>query len=297
MTITCESSGTGPDRQPAPMLPQTQTIAEVRVQPVPSVAARIVSTGEQGIAQDRRRLWSMYGRRYRQAMEAVAALVPELQGPRSNLRKDRVDALADLAAVHLYLTEEWGWLDEAVLEGTVGVHLPLARCIAAGLRRLPSYRGPAALPSNAVGMVTDWYCDNRFVVDQGFWTASTSTAALTENGPGFLVWSLNGRRTGTIDPDAPERLVFPPGTRFKILQVDEGRRTIVFMRELFPPEPTAHSPAASCSDRTGWLDKSTVEELEHAVSEPSVQAADIMRPRGRLPGLIITKNGTVKRSV
>ncbi|MGW4995857.1 hypothetical protein ACWEQ3_51425 [Streptomyces mirabilis] len=194
---------------------------------------------------------------------------------------------ADLAAVHLYLTEEWEWLDEAVLGGTAGAHLPLARCVASGLRRLPSYRGPAIVRTTAVGMATDWYQENRFVVDQGFWTASASAAALSEGGPGFLVWSLTGRRTETVDPFAPGRLVFLPGTRFKVLRVTEGRQPVVLMRELFPPEQAARGPRGSAGDETEWLDESTVAELERA-AEPSGQIADAMRPRGRLPGLVVT---------
>lgn len=225
----------------------------------------------------------MYGGLYRQAMAVVAArTVPEPRELRGGLRNDCVSSLADLAAVHLYLTEEWPWLDAALLEGTVGAHLPLARCVASGLRRLPSYRGPAIVRTSAVSMVMDWYRENQFVVDQGFWTASVPATELRENGPGLLVWSLTGRRTGAVDPDAPERLVFSPGTRFKVLRVSEGLRPVVLMRELFPPELAVHR------DQTGWLDESTVAELEGAAAEPSLQMADITGPRGRLPGLIFT---------
>ncbi|MDH6625669.1 hypothetical protein M2271_003480 [Streptomyces sp. LBL] len=194
-----------------------------------------------------------------------------------------------MAAVYLYLDREWEWLDPAILEGTVGAHLPLARCAASGLRRLPSYRGPAIVHTSSVGMVADWYRENQFVVDHGFWTASTSASALSEGGPGFLVWSLTGRLTRAVDPYAPGRLVFSPRTRFKVLQVNAGRQPRVLMRELFPLEPSEH-PVGSGGEHTEWLDEGTVTELERAAAESSGRdAVDIITgPRERLPGMIVT---------
>ncbi|MGW1506739.1 hypothetical protein ACWCQW_51520 [Streptomyces mirabilis] len=220
----------------------------------------------------------MYGERYRQAMSVAAG--PLSKSPH---RDDGVNSLVDLAAVHLYLTTEWAWLDDAVLEGTVGVHLPLARCVASGLRRLPSYRGPAIACTSAVEPVANWYHGNQFVTEHGFWTASTSTAAPSEDGPKFLVWSLTGRRTRMIDPHTPERLVFTPGTRFKVLRVTERQHPLVLMRELFPLELPAHPTSGS---HTTWLDESTVAELERAAADSATPAsADTVGPRGRFPGL------------
>ncbi|MET7290508.1 hypothetical protein [Streptomyces sp. NPDC005573] len=289
MNMTDESPGTAPDPRSATIQLPARNGARVRVQPVPSAAARIISADGRGLAQDRLRLLSRYGYRCRQAMAVVAAQVsPETWNSGGSLRNNRVTVLADLAAVRLYLTEEWKWLDEAVLEGTTGEHLALARCVASGLRRLPSYRGPAAVRAGTVGMVADWYRENRFIVDHGFWSASASAAALGEDEPGFLVWSLTARRTGAVDPYAPERLIFPPGTRFKVLRTTEGQHPIVMMRELFPQEPAVDTPASSGSKHTTWLDESTVAELERLRAEPSARILDGTGPRGRLPGLIVT---------
>ena len=215
--------------------------------------------------------------------------------PWGRFRDDRVSALADLAAVHLYLTGEWAWLDEALPEGAVGAHLPLARCVASGLRRLRVHRGPAFVRSSVVGPVTDWYRHNRVVTEGGFWAASASPAALREGGPGFLVWSLTARRTAAIDPYAPDRVVFLPGTRFKVLRVTEGPRPAVLMRELFPEEAAEDDPGAFDGGGTPWLDESTVEELDRAVSTPRTAAEPAVLapvgnvgPPGRLPGLIVT---------
>jgi hypothetical protein len=201
MSALGESVGAGSDHASEFLPRRTRGGPDVKVQPVPRAAARIISTGGRGVARDRLRL--IYGWRYRQAMAVMVRALPESQSPLGSLRHDRVSALADLAAVYLYLDGEWEWIDPALLGGTAGGHLPLARCTASGLRRLPSYRGPAIVHTSTVGMVTDWYRENQFVVDHGFWTASTSASALSEGGPGFLVWSLTGRLTRAVDPYAP----------------------------------------------------------------------------------------------
>jgi hypothetical protein len=259
---------------------ETPDGGEVRVQPLPRMAGG-------SPARDRIRLRRTYGPQYRQTMQAMSLALEKAGTPAPSSRHERLRALADLAALHLYLTQEWAWLDSAMLEAAVGPHLPLARCVASGLRRLPTYRGAAIVRTDAVGMVTDWYRENRFVVDQGFWTASTSATALRDCGPGFLVWSLTGRLTQMVDPHAPARLVFTPGTRFKGLQVSESRRPVVFLREL-PLEATGdHPPTSNHSDRT---DESILAELRRAAEQAVTRrdVVDVTGPRERLPGLIIT---------
>ncbi|MGW1626619.1 hypothetical protein [Streptomyces sp. NPDC002172] len=209
--------------------------------------------------------------------------------------ENRAEALADLAAVHLYLAEEGRKLDEAMSQGAVGADLSLARCVASGLRRLPSFRGPATVRSSAVGPVTDWYRENRFVTEQGFWTASASPAALRQGGPGFVVWSLTARHTKAVDASAPDRLIFLPGTRFKVLRVIDGEQPLVLLRELFPPEPGAgRRPDDTDGKEPTWLDESTLDELERMTAGPRTASPSTMPvpsavagPWGRPPGLIV----------
>ncbi|MGW1506731.1 hypothetical protein ACWCQW_51475 [Streptomyces mirabilis] len=78
-------------------------------------------------------------------------------------------------------------------------------------------------------------------------------------------------------------------TRFKVLQVNAGRRPLVLMRELFPLESSEH-PVGSGSERTERLDEATVTELERAAAQRLRRdAVDIITgSRERLPGLIVT---------
>ncbi|MFE9453545.1 hypothetical protein [Streptomyces sp. NPDC006739] len=143
--------------------------------------------------------------------------------------------------------------------------------------------------------MTDWYRENRFVTEQAFWTASASAAALDETGPGFVVWSLTARLTTAVDPSAPDQLIFLPGTRFKVLRVIDGRRTLVLLREMFPPEPESEGRANDANGQEPtWLDASTLEELERmttgtetANSPKTPVASTPAGPWNRPPGLIV----------
>lgn len=261
------------------------TYPEVRGHPVPRAAARIVSNGGRGIARDRLRLLSQYGTRLRRTMSEVEGTLRKEWTCGDGPRADDIGALADLAAVRLYLAEEWAWLDPALLEGKPGAHMPLARCVASGLRRLPAYRGPAIVRTGVADSLVRWYRDNPVVVDQGFWNATSSPVALGAGGPGYLVWSLTGRRTDSVDPYTPERVVFVPGTRFKVLEVLDGRGPRMLLREMFPQEPAEMLPVSADVRNTAWLDGTTVEQLTRAAARTAgLIFAEIPGPRNRPPG-------------
>ncbi|MFE5023402.1 hypothetical protein ACFRAO_08825 [Streptomyces sp. NPDC056656] len=290
MNLTNKPLGADLDIRPAIVLPAPRTDPEVRVQPAPRAAARIVSTGGRGIARDRLRLWSQYGERFRRTMSDMGAALPKESTSWDGRRVDDIGALADLASVHLYLAAEWAWLDSMLHEGKPGTHMPLARCVASGLRRLPAYKGPAIVRTGVAGSLVRWYRDNPIVVDQGFWSATSSSAGLGAGGPGYLVWSLTGRRTDAVDPYTLERLVFVPGTRFKVVKVLDGRRPLVLMREMFPQEPAEYPPASPAARNAEWLDRTTVRELTQATDRPSrVISNELVGPRNRPPGLIVPK--------
>ncbi|MET7474370.1 hypothetical protein ABZT17_08430 [Streptomyces sp. NPDC005648] len=267
-----------------------------RVQSVPSASALINPPGVRGIAWDRLRLWRDYADRYREAIAIVGgSAVAQSSARAGSIRSNDVGVLADLAAVHLYLTSERRNLDEALSEGAVDGLLSLARCVASGLRRLPAFRGPATVRTSTVGPVADWYRENRFVTEQAFWTASASAAALDETGPGFVVWSLTARLTKAVDPSAPDQLIFLPGTRFKVLRVMDGLRPLVLLREMVPSEPESegHANDADGQEPT-WLDASTLEELERRTSGPQTaspsqtpESSTIAGPWNRPLGLIV----------
>ncbi|MFF2210636.1 hypothetical protein [Streptomyces antibioticus] len=221
-------------------------------------------------------------------MALVGRTAPEFLGPRGSGLAGPAAAVADLAAVRLYLDEEWAWLDPALLEGARGAHLSLARCVASGLRGLPVHRGPA-IARTGVGVgtaVADWYRGRHIVVDHGFWSATTSAAALSAGGCGFLAWSVTGRRTAAVDPHTPERVVFLPGTRFKVLGTTGDRQPFVLLREIVPAELDGHPDGGGPTSRR--LDENTVAALGKAAARHGTpRPAAFMGPRERPPGLIV----------
>ena len=258
------------------------------VQPAPPTAAHMVSKSQRGLALDRLLLRSLYGKRVSAAASAIAREAPELHSAQAHGPAAWVGAVTDLAAVRLYLSEEWARLDAELIQGVRGAYASFARCVASGLRQLPSYRGPVIARAEMISEVADWYRSHQTVVDPGFWSATASVAALAQGGPGYLVWSLTGRRTDAVDRYAPQRVLFLPGTRFKVLEVRGSRQPLVVLREMFPQEP-AEQPAADAGNHHGaWLDESTARELKQATAGPRCavicQSAGL---RNRPPGLIV----------
>ncbi|MGW2013563.1 hypothetical protein [Streptomyces sp. NPDC001927] len=277
---------------------ETATEPSVQAQPTPRAAARIVSAGGRGIARDRLRLMSLYGDRFRRAMSGVGAALPKEWAALDSRRALDVSARADLAAVRLYLDEEWAWVDPMMLAGEPGVHMPLARCVASGLRRLPAYRGPAIVRTGVAGSLVEWYRQNPLAVDHGFWQAASSPAVLGAGGPGYVVWSLTGRRTDSVDPYATGRLVFTPGTRFKVLKVVDaldGRGARVMLREMFPwetAETIENAETVKTTKAVEWWDATTVEELTRATARPTeLSLIEGAFARKRPPGLVTTEQG------
>lgn len=192
-----------------------------------------------GLAEERAWLRSTLSREFDAAASSVSRLLSEYPGFQAD-----PETMVDAVAVRLYLSAVGDGLDEALRDGDVGPQVPFARCVAAGLRRLPSHRGAtslvAELPAEDVARIRD----RGVLTDWGF------THALTEpplNLPGdvdVLIWSMTARRTRLLEPDddrrAESRVVFLPGTSFKVLDAvlpGPEVRGRLLLRELAADEP------------------------------------------------------------
>ncbi|MFF8883546.1 hypothetical protein [Streptomyces flaveolus] len=252
---------------------------------VPHFAIQGASSGRRATAWDRLLMWQTYGEQFRRAVEPIEERLLQADRQGRDLPYQKLSTLTDLAAVHLYLTQEWPHLGEAVPDEDTSVHRSLARCVASGLLRLPTYRGPAGVRTPELDGVTDRYRKDPLVVDMGFWAASKAADALRGDGSRVIVWSLTGRLTSFVDPFSSQRLVFLPGTRFKVLKVTEGPGAVVLMRELFPSEPVAHDTAGPARDNITWLDESTVADLESSMRSEG--------PVDRVPGLDLAAHADI----
>jgi hypothetical protein len=227
-------SGATPDPRPLddPAAGEPQASPQtVHVQPVPGQAACAVPV-EQGIVQERAWLRRSVGDRYDAAAGFVSRVMSESPGLGGGDKATAKDVLVDLSAVRLYLSGETRPFDAAVRGATVGPHVPLARCVAAGLRRLPSYRGAAMLRAALGEAERGWYHQGRVVTEWAFCAALAGADPGLPGNTDILIWSLTARRTALLEPKVPDRVLFLPGTRFKVLHVRTGDRYVVLLREL-----------------------------------------------------------------
>ncbi|WKU08801.1 hypothetical protein [Micromonospora sp. HUAS LYJ1] len=153
------------------------------------------------------------------------------------------DALTDAVVLRLFLGSHGRAVNAGLRSGEDGPHTPFGRCVRQALLRLPVHRGATVYRTSP--SVGDWslYRDLTAVRDLGFVTTLSAPCAERVGDTDVLVWSLTGRRTALLEPEDEhrvlDRVVFVPGTGFKLLDVREpaaGRRGLVLARELAATE-------------------------------------------------------------
>ncbi|RKT56740.1 hypothetical protein [Saccharothrix australiensis] len=262
-------------------------------QPTPrSVASALLPA--KGIDKEREWLRKNLGPRFGVMANTIARVLSEHPGFQGTVSRSSSDVLTEAVAVRHYLSAEGADVDRALRAATVGPHVPLARCVVAGLQRLPSHRGSTVFTMTPTSAQWDLYTRHRLFTEWGFLNALTDPCAGLEGSVDVLVWSMTARRTRLLEPDdAPveDRVLFVPGTSFKVLDVSEptpGGRGRVLLREL----------AATEIDADGRVDanRSSLDDLARTALRRSAEAwAGTARPRRvpspaadrfrRLPGL------------
>ncbi|MFC1435424.1 hypothetical protein ACEZDB_32765, partial [Streptacidiphilus sp. N1-3] len=286
---------------PAPVTvpPPPQPVGGVRVQSAPGQAASVVPP-ERGLEQERAWVRRTFSSRYNAIAGTVSRVMSESPGLRGASRSDAADALTDLVAVRLYLSGDSAAVDETIRAAAAGPHVPLARCVTAGLRRLPSYRGPVLLRTRLSATERAWYADGRTAVEWAFCTGWTAPPPAPADGTDFLIWSMTARRTALLDPHAPDRVLFLPGTAFKVLRTDEsGDRPVVLLRELSPAEAAADPDAGTAvladpAARRLPLDEIALDSLERSVTALGLESRSEQEETpgvlGNPPGLLIARD-------
>ncbi|HEV3170748.1 MAG TPA: hypothetical protein VGZ32_10435 [Actinocrinis sp.] len=235
-------AGPEPERAPEPPAPEpvrppvpAKAAAGPRVQPVPSAQAAAMPPAA-GIGEERVWLRRNLSKQYDATASSVSRVLSKYPGLRAG--GGNSDALTDLVAVSLYLDGKTRELDDAVRAGKVGPHVPLARCVASGLRRLPSFRGVARLRAELDESQWRWYGGRELVTEWSFCPVLTSGRVKLPGDVDVLIWSMTARRTTLVDPSLPEQAVFLPGTNFKRLRTGGAGREI-YLRELAHTEVAA----------------------------------------------------------
>ncbi|MBS2539422.1 hypothetical protein KGQ20_42430, partial [Catenulispora sp. NF23] len=273
----------------------------VRIQPVPEPAASAVPSARD-IAKERIWLRRSLTRQFDAAVNSVARVVSEVPGLRGAGSVSPEELISDLVAVRLYLGGDTRGLDDMVRGATVGAHVPLARCVAAGLRHLPSHRGAVRMAADLTPPQLAWYRDRDLLTEWAF-APALSTAGLALPGQTEIhLWSVTGRRTALIDPAVEGQVVFLPGTRFRVLDAGAGR---LLLREVSASEGGSEvASEGRLGTASEQLDDLARQGLEQAARSWHDAGLGTAAPPGNLldrfsspPGLIGTRDsGPARRT-
>jgi hypothetical protein len=245
------------------------------------------------MTEERAWLRKALGAEYGTMSNSMARVLSEHPGLQGALSRSSDEVLTDAVAVRLYLSERGMAIDDALRAGTVGPHVPLARCVVAGLSRLPSHRGPAVSRGTVTPAHAAYYRAHPVVTEWGFLNALVEPCSELPGDTDVLIWSMTARRTRLLEPaDQPaDRVLFVPGTGFKVLDLTEpsaGTSGLLLMRELTAAEVDENGqvdPARVSLDELAL--NSLRRELEKWADATQVRRTDRRSaPRLRsLPGL------------
>jgi hypothetical protein len=236
----------------------------------------------------------MLGAEYGLQANAVSRILSEHPGLHGALLRSKEDVLTDAVAVRLHLSQPGAAIDMALRTNVVGPHVPFARCVVSGLNRLPSHRGPAIFAASPTAAQLAIYSDRALVTEWSFVHALTAPCAEQEGDTDVVIWSMSARRTKLLEPAVEavaDRVVFVPGTCFKILRLrpaTRDERGQILLRELTTGEIAEDGQV---DVRPGALDDMAVTSLTEQVEKwsaarPTRRVGDLAATRfGVLPGL------------
>lgn len=209
----------------------------VWIQPVPAAGGSAVLSGR-GLTGEREWLRSRLSGDFDAMASSVSRIMSEHPGLQ-NVGLSSTDSLTDCVAVRLYLTHRGPGIDAGLRSARNGPHVPFARCVVAGLSRMPSYRGSTVYRSTVTPPEWELYRERALMTDWAFVNTMTQPCATQDGDTDVLIWSMTARRTTLLEPDDDTRIegrvVFLPGTSFKVLDLlepSDGQRGAVFLREI-----------------------------------------------------------------
>ncbi|WP_410611341.1 hypothetical protein [Amycolatopsis sp. lyj-109] len=254
-----------------------------RAQPVPDEGAAAIPGTD--LSADRawlREAWRSAFDTEAGSMMDILARHPRLAG-----ESPVEDALADLVAARLYLAGRTTDLDRALRTGPAGPDVRLGRCVAAGLGRLPSHHGSTTTTLAPTPWQWEFCRAHPVLAEWGFLNVLTEPGA-GEGDTDLLIWSATGRLTGVLESgEGPGRVVFLPGTRFKVLATAEpspDARGRIFLRELPTREIDAEGRAIA--------NRVSVDRLAEAKLRQAADKADKAgEPGGAVPAVLAAKLG------
>lgn len=285
-----------PEPKSAPPVPETRSPAtgKPRIQPTPKPAASALVAGRE-LTEERAWLRRTLSRDFDAMAHSISRILSEHPGFQGTGGRSSADVLTDTVAVRLYLSERGESIDQALRAGENGPHVPFARCVVSGLTRLPSHRGATVFTASPTQRQWELYRQRRLVTEWGFSHALTEPSADQQGEVDVLVWSMTARRTKLLEPGgadrADNRVVFVPGTSFKILEMIEpagGERGRILLRELSESEvdESGRVNARAALDELGVTSLQRCVERWAAAGPRGEVGETAVRRFGSLPGLV-----------
>ncbi|GGU58746.1 hypothetical protein [Lentzea flava] len=133
--------------------------------------------------------------------------------------------VTDLTALLACVSQDEEMVVETLRMGRLGRLRPYVACIVSGLNRLPVHSGVATVWGASGPTGPRRYRSGDVLVEHGLLDAVANPAQRVEGATEYVLWSVTGRRVEVADRVAvatEERVVFPPGTAFRVLAVAEA---------------------------------------------------------------------------
>ncbi|MFI5935003.1 hypothetical protein [Actinoplanes sp. NPDC051494] len=280
---------------PRAAVPEPAVVREVagdaRMQPIPAPSASALLP-KRSLDEERAWLRRTLSRDFDVMASSVSRIMSEHPGLQATGAVSPDSVLADSVAVRLYLSQRGAGIDDGLRTGANGPHVPFARCTVSGLSRLPSFRGTTVYRTSPTAAEWDAYRDRRIVTDWAFVNALTGPCTGQDGDTDVLVWSMTARRTGVLEPEGDDRIedrvLFLPGTHFKILELRQptgDERGAVLMREIGANEIG--------SDGRVDPDRVSLDELAATSLRRSVERWSTAEPKRRIGAGSVGRFGTL----
>ncbi|MFS8099595.1 hypothetical protein LFM09_20945 [Lentzea alba] len=133
--------------------------------------------------------------------------------------------VTDLTALLACVSQDEEMVIDTLRMGRLGRLRPYVACIVSGLNRLPVHNGVATVWGQSGPTGPRRYRSGDVLVEHGLLDAIANPTHRVEGTTEYLLWSVTGRRVEVADRVAvatEERVVFPPGTAFRVLAVAEA---------------------------------------------------------------------------
>jgi hypothetical protein len=181
--------------------------------------------------------------------------------------------VTDLTALVACLSQDEEMVVETLRMGRLGRLRPYVSCIVSALSRLPVHNGVTACWGASGSTGPRRYRTGDVLVEHGLLDTIANPSQRIDGRVEYVVWSVSGRRVEVTDRVAvttQERVLFPPGTAFRVLAVAEPEDAApmqVMLQELAGPE---------ADQEIAQLRPSVLSQLERAAT--ALRAAPLTQP-------------------